>query len=42
MVLLRQITRHREVRHEDRTWRQVPAEKVLENAGTQYLGTYIR
>ena len=31
----------RAVQQEDGTWRQVAAEKVLEKAGTQSLGTYI-
>ena len=39
--LLRRITGQREVQQEDRTWRQVAAEKVLEKAGTQSLITYI-
>ena len=38
---LRQITGQRLVLQEDRTWRQVAAETVLDKAGTQYLGTYI-
>ena len=29
------------MRREDRTWWQISAEKVLEKAGTQSLGTYI-
>ena len=38
---LRLITRQRSVRQKDGTWRQVAADKVLEKAVTQPLGTYI-
>ena len=38
---LRRIMGQRAVQQEDGTWRQVAAEKVLEKAGTQSLGTYI-
>ena len=38
---LRQITGQRVVQQEEGTWRQVAAQKVLEKAGTQPLGTYI-
>ena len=38
---LRQITRQMAVQREDRTWRQLTSDKVLEKAGTKYLGTYI-
>ena len=31
----------RAVRQEYGTWRQAAAEKVLDKAGTQYVGTYI-
>ena len=41
IVFFRHITGQRAVRQEDGTWRQVTAEKVLEKAGTQYLGTYV-
>ena len=41
IVFFRYITGQRAVRQEDGTWRQVTAEKVLEKAGTQYLGTYV-
>ena len=37
----RQITGKRLVRQEGGTWRKVTAEKVLEKAGIQSLGTYI-
>ena len=38
---LRQITGQRAVRREDENWRKVVSDKVLEKAGTQYLGNYI-
>ena len=39
--ILRQITGQKAQRKRDATWRSAASEKVLKEAGTQYLGSYI-